>query len=67
MGKNYFAVGFSNGLLKIYNDDFENRIPTKIITAFEPSEEILFLSKSSEKSLLLVSYLKIKKLAFLMI
>ena len=64
MGKNYFAVGFSNGLLKIYNDDFENRIPTKIITAFEPSEEILFLSKSSEKSLLLVSYLKIKKISF---
>ena len=64
MGKNYFAVGFSNGLLKIYNDDFENRIPTKIITVFEPSEEILYLSKSSEKSLLLVSYLKIKKISF---
>lgn len=63
-GKNYFAVGFSNGLLKIYNDDFENRIPTTIITAFEPSEEILSLSKSSEKTLLLVSYLKIKKISF---
>ena len=64
MGKNYFVVGFSNGLLKIYNDDFENRIPSKIITAFEQSEEMLFLSKSSEKSLLLVSYSTIKKISF---
>ena len=64
MRKNYFAVGFSNGLLKIYNDDFENRVPIEIITAFEKSEELVYLSKSSEKELLLVSYSKIKKIKF---
>ena len=64
MGKNYFAVGFNDGLLKIYNDDFENRIPIKRIQVFEESEELLYLSKSSEKSLLLVSYSKIKKISF---
>ena len=64
-GKNYFAVSYNNGLLKIYNDDFENRIPVKIIKEFGEREGINSLYKSDTKSLYLVGYSKIKKLLFL--
>ena len=65
IGKNYFAVSYNNGLLKIYNDDFENRIPVKIIKEFGVREGINSLYKSDTKSLYLVGYSKIKKLLFL--
>ena len=62
--KNYFAVSFNTGLLKIYNDDFDNKIPINIIKEFETHEGINFLYKSSGRSLLLISNSKIKKLFF---
>ena len=64
MNKNYFAVSYNNGLLKIYNDDFENRIPFKIIKEFGEREGINSLYKSGKKSLILVGYSKIKKIRF---
>ena len=62
--KNFFAASFNNGLLKIYNDNFDNRIPLTIIKEFEINESINSLQKSTENSLLLVSNLKIKKIQF---
>ena len=64
INKNYFAVSYNNGLLKIYNDDFENRIPFKIIKEFGEREGINSLYKSGKKSLILVGYSKIKKIRF---
>ena len=54
ISKNYFAVSFNNGLLKIYNDDFAHRIPIMIIKEFEPNEGINSLYKSLTNTLLLV-------------
>ena len=62
--KNYFAVCFNNGLLKIYNDDFAHRIPIMIIKEFEPNEGINSLYKSLTNTLLLVGNSKIKKIIF---
>ena len=62
INKNYFAISFNTGLLKIYNDDFENKIPIKIIKAFETHEHFNCLYKCLEKSLLLISNSKIKKI-----
>ena len=64
MDKNYFATSFNNGLLKIYNDNFGNRVPITIIKEFEDSEGIKSLEKSKDNSLLLVNYWKIKKIKF---
>ena len=65
LNKNYFAVSFNNGLLKIYNDDFANRIPLLIINKeFEPNEGINSLQKSLGNTLLLVGNTKIKKVYF---
>jgi len=65
LNKNYFAVSFNNGLLKIYNDDFANRIPLLIIDKeFEPGEGINSLYKSLGNTLLLVGNTKIKKIYF---
>ena len=61
-GKHHFAVSFNNGLLKIYNDDFNNRIPMNIIEIFEKDEEIISLQKSSGNSLLLMGITKIKRI-----
>ena len=61
-GKNYFAVSFDSGLLKIYNDDFENRIPLKIIKEFEKNEGINSLNKSTRHSIFLVGNSKIMKI-----
>ena len=61
-GKNNFAVSFNNGLLKIYNDDFENRIPINIIDEFEKNEGINSLYKSYGKSLILIGNSKVKKI-----
>lgn len=64
MGKNHFAVSYNNGLLKIYNDDFD-RISVKKIKVFGDKEGINSLYKSSNKSLYLVGHSKIKKIIFL--
>lgn len=64
ISKNYFAVSFNNGLLKIYNDDFTHRIPITIIKEFEPNEGINSLYKSLTNHLLLVGNSKIKKIIF---
>ena len=61
-GKHHFAVSFNNGLLKIYNDDFNNRIPINIIEIFEKNEDIISLQKSSGNSLLLTGISKIKRI-----
>ena len=61
-GKQHFAISFNNGLLKIYNDDFINKIPINIIKIFEGNEEIISLQKSSGNSLLLVGISKIKRI-----
>jgi hypothetical protein len=58
----YFAVSFNNGLLKIYNDDFNNRIPIMIIKEFESNEGINSISKISENTLLLIGNSIIKKI-----
>ena len=60
--KQHFAVSFNNGLLKIYNDDFNNRIPINKIQIFEENEEIISLQKSSGNSLLLIGISKIKRI-----
>ena len=62
--KNYYAVSYNNGLLKIYDDDFKKRVPFKIIKEFEEKEGINSLFKSSKKILILVGYSKIKKIKF---
>ena len=63
--KNYFAVSYDSGVLKIYNDDFKNRVPKKIIEKlFEKREGIISLYKSGKKALILVGYSKIKKIIF---
>ena len=62
--KIYFAVSFDNGLLKIYNGDFDNRIPINIIKIFEENEGIISLQKSSGNSLLLIGISKIKRINF---
>ena len=62
--KIYFAVSFDNGLLKIYNDDFDNRIPINIIKIFEENEGIISLQKSSGNTLLLIGISKIKRINF---
>ena len=63
-GENYFAVSYDSGLLKIYNDDFENRIPKKIIKEFEKNKGINSLYKSNNVSIYLVGNSKIKKIRF---
>ena len=60
--KNYFAVSFNTGLLKIYNDNLENRIPITIIKEFEPNEGINSLYKLIGNNLLLVGNSRIKKI-----
>ena len=60
--KNHFAVSFNNGLLKIYNDDLDNKIPINIIKIFEENEVIISLQKSSGNSLLLIGISKIKRI-----
>ena len=60
--KNHFAVSFNNGLLKIYNDDFDNRIPINIIKIFEENDVIISLQKSSGNSLLSIGISKIKRI-----
>ena len=63
--ENYFAVSYDSGVLKIYKDDFNNRVPIKIIDKeFEEKEGINSLYKSGRKSLILVGYSKIKKILF---
>jgi hypothetical protein len=64
MDKNYFATSFNNGLLKIYDDNFENRVPITIIREFEVGEGINSIEKSTDNSLLLINDLKIKKIKF---
>jgi len=64
MDKNYYATSFKNGLLKIYDDNFENRVPISIIKEFEVNESINSLEKSSDNSILLVNNSKIKKIKF---
>jgi len=64
MNKNYYATSFKNGLLKIYDDNFENRVPITIIKEFEVNESINSLEKSENNSLLLVNNTKIKKIQF---
>ena len=63
--KNYFAVSYDSGVLKIYKDDFKNRVPVKVIEKeFEKREGINSLYKSGKYSLILVGYSKIKKIIF---
>ena len=62
LDNNYFAVSFNTGLLKIYNDNFDNKMPIKIIKEFEEYESINCLYKSLGNSLILVSNSKIKKI-----
>ena len=64
MDKNYFAASFNNGLLKVYDDNFGNRVPIIIIKEFEVNEGINSLGKSKDNSLLLVNNWKIKKIKF---
>ena len=61
-GKNHLAVSFNNGLLKIYNDDFNNRIPVNIIKVFEENEDILSIHKPYENILLIIGISKIKRI-----
>ena len=63
-GKNHFAVSLGNGILKIYNDDFDSRIPINIIKEFDEDEGINSLYKCSRKSIILVGNTKIKKIFF---
>ena len=63
-GKNHFAVSYNNGILKIYNDNFQNRIPINIIKVFKENEEIIFLHKSSENFLLIAGICQVKQLYF---
>ena len=60
--KNHFAVSYNNGLLKIYNDDFKNRIPINIIKVFKENKEIIFMHKTRENYLLLVGIYKVKQI-----
>ena len=55
--KNYFAVSYSSGLLKIYKDDFD-KFPVKTISEFE--EKIQFLYKSFGNTIIVVGNSKIK-------
>ena len=64
MDKNYFAASFNNGLLKVYDDNFGNRVPITIVKEFEVNESINSLEKSKDNSLLLVNNWKIKKIKF---
>jgi hypothetical protein len=48
MDKNYFATSFNNGLLKIYDDNFENRVPINIIKEFEVNEGINSIEKTTD-------------------
>ena len=60
--KNHFAVSYRNGILKIFDDDFENRRPINKITEFEPNEGINSIFKLYGKSILLIGNSKIKKI-----
>ena len=62
--KNYFAISFNTGQLKIYNDNFENRIPVTIIKEFEPYEGINSLYITIGNNVLLVGNLQIKKFIY---
>ena len=64
LGKNYFAASFNNGLLKIYNDNLEYKVPTLIVKEFEPYDGINSLYKTGENSLLLIGNSIIKKIKF---
>jgi hypothetical protein len=61
LGKNYFAASFNNGLLKIYNDNFEYKVPILIVKEFEQYDGINSLYKLGENSLLLIGNSIIKK------
>ena len=61
MNINYFAVSYNNGLLKIYDDQFNGR-PKKIIKEFEKAEGINSLYKCSGHSILLIGHTTIKKI-----
>lgn len=62
MGKNYFAISYDNGQLKIYDDDFKNGHPIKKIKEFQKKEGINSLYKSLGTSLFLIGNTKIKKI-----
>ena len=62
MDKNYFAVSFDNGKLKIYNDDFESKRAINVIKEFEPDEGIKSMNKCYGNFLILVGNTRIKKL-----
>jgi len=62
MDKNYFAVSFENGKLKVYNDNFENKRAINVIKEFEPDEGIKSMNKCYGNFLILVGNTKIKKL-----
>jgi hypothetical protein len=62
LDKNYFAVSFDNGKLKIYSDNFENKRPIKVIKEFDPDEGIHSMNKSYGNFLILIGNTKIKKL-----
>ena len=62
MDKNYFAVSFDNGKLKIYNDNFENKRPINVIKEFDPDEGIKSMNKSYGNFLILIGNTKIKKI-----
>ena len=64
LGKNYFAASFNNGLLKIYNDNFEYKVPILIVKEFEQYDGINSLYKLGENSLLLIGNSIIKKIKF---
>ena len=61
-GKNYFAASFKGGKLKIYNDNFENKIPIKVINVFDPDEGFSSMKKSYGNFLILTGYSKIKRI-----
>jgi len=64
LGKNYFAASFNNGLLKVYNDNFEYKVPILIVKEFEQYDGINSLYKLGENSLLLIGNSIIKKIKF---
>ena len=62
MDKNYFAVSFDNGKLKIYNDNFESKRPINVIKEFDPDEGIKCMNKTYGNFLILIGNTKIKKI-----
>lgn len=64
LGKNYFAASFNNGLLKIFDDNFEYKVPTLIVKEYEQYDGINSLYKLENNSLMLVGNSIIKKIKF---